>query len=70
MRAGTLVARRVRLAGALLPRDHLADVLIIVSAARVGGEIQTANRQYFQAWVRLARRAGLDVTLAPADAAP
>jgi hypothetical protein len=63
--AGTLMARRVRLEGAIRPRDHLGDVLIVVSAARLGGEIQTANRQHFAAWIRLARRAGLDVTLAP-----
>jgi predicted nucleic acid-binding protein len=69
--AGTLIARRIRLQGSLLqgsllPRDHLADILIVVSAARLGGEIQTANRRHFEAWIRLARQAGLDVTLAPA----
>src|SRR5436305_9403408 len=29
VRAGRLISRRVRLAGALRPRDHLADVLIL-----------------------------------------
>jgi predicted nucleic acid-binding protein len=62
--AGTLIARRIRLEGLLRPRDHLADVLIVVSAARVAGDIVTDNRRHFQAWTALARRAGLDVALA------
>lgn len=59
--AGRLLARRARLWGALRPRDHLADVLIVVSAAGIGGEILTANRAHFEAWTRLARRSGMDV---------
>ena len=61
--AGRLIARRARLRGALRPRDHLADVLIVVSAARLGGEVLTANRAHFDAWATLARRGGLDVTV-------
>ena len=61
--AGRLIARRARLRGALRPRDHLADVLIVVSAARLGGEVLTANRAHFDAWAVLARRGGLDVTI-------
>lgn len=61
--AGALLARRVRLYGAIKPRDHLADVLILLSAARVNGEVITANRRHFDAWAELARRAGLDVTV-------
>ena len=62
--AGTLIARRIRLQGLVRPRDHLADVLIVVSAARVRGEILTNNRRHFESWIELARRAGLDVALA------
>lgn len=62
VQAGTLIARRIRLHGTLRPRDHLADVLIVVSTARVAGEVLTANRRHFEAWTELARRAGLDVT--------
>jgi hypothetical protein len=58
------MARRVRLHGAVRPRDHLADVLIVVSAARLAGEILTANRRHFEPWTALARRSGLDVTVA------
>ena len=61
--AGTLLARRARLYGAVRPRDHLPDVLIVVSAARIGGEILTANARDFEAWAELARRAGLDVSV-------
>jgi predicted nucleic acid-binding protein len=63
IQAGTLLARRVRLHGTLRPRDHLADVLIVVSTARIGGEIVTANLRHFEAWAELARRAGLGVTV-------
>ena len=62
-RAGQLLGRRARLEGALHPRDHLADVLIVVSAGRLGGEIMTANRGHFERWTELARRGGLDVVL-------
>jgi predicted nucleic acid-binding protein len=65
IRAGTLVARRVRLFGSMRVRDHLADVLILLAAAHINGEVLTANVRHFEAWARLARRAGLDVTVAP-----
>jgi hypothetical protein len=58
-----LIARRIRLRGALRPRDHLADVLVVLAAARVRGVVLTANVQHLDAWVRLMRRAGLDVTV-------
>jgi predicted nucleic acid-binding protein len=61
--AGRLIARRGRLQGALRPRDHLMDVLIVLLAARIGGEVLTANVQHFQAWAHLARRGDLDVTV-------
>jgi predicted nucleic acid-binding protein len=63
--AGRLIARRTRLQGALRPRDHLADVLILLSAARLKGTVLTANLRHFDAWAQLARAAGMDVTVAP-----
>jgi predicted nucleic acid-binding protein len=60
---GRLMARRIRLHGALRPRDHLADVLILVSAARLHGAVVTANVRHFAVWARLASRAGLDVAV-------
>jgi predicted nucleic acid-binding protein len=62
--AGTLLSRRTRLYGAARPKDHLADLLILLSAARIKGEVWTANIGHFEAWADLARRAGLDVTVA------
>lgn len=68
-RAGRLIARRIRLQGGLRPRDHLADVLILVSAARLSGVVVTANLRHFRAWQRLAAAAGLDVAVrSPAEA--
>jgi predicted nucleic acid-binding protein len=63
--AGRLIARRIRIHGALRPRDHLADVLILVSAARLHGTVITANTRHFEPWARLATCAGLDVAVTP-----
>jgi predicted nucleic acid-binding protein len=64
-RAGRLIARAARLRGAVRPRDHLADVLILVSAARLRGTVVTANLRHFELWAVLATAAGLDVTVTP-----
>jgi predicted nucleic acid-binding protein len=69
-RAGRLIARYVRLHGALRPRDHLADVLILVSAARLSGTVVTANVRHFESWARLATAAGLDVAVIPYELSP
>jgi hypothetical protein len=61
--AGLLMARRIRLQGRLAARDHLADVLILVSAARMRGAVVTANLRHFESWGRLARASGLDVVV-------
>jgi predicted nucleic acid-binding protein len=68
-RAGRLIARRVRLRGSLRPRDHLADVLILVSAARLRGTVVTANLRHFEVWARLATAGGMDVTVRSPDQA-
>ncbi|MPZ13591.1 MAG: PIN domain-containing protein [Chloroflexi bacterium] len=60
-RAGRLLVRRARLHGDLRARDHLADALILVSAAAVRGTVVTANLRHFLVWQRLAAAAGLDV---------
>ena len=64
--AGRLLARRVRAHGLLRPRDHLNDLLILVSAARVRGVVTTANVQHFATWLPFVRRARLDVLVRPA----
>ncbi len=67
IKAGRLIGRRIRLAGALRPRDHLADVIILVSAAYLGGKVLTANVRYYEAWADLARSAGMDVMVEAAS---
>ena len=67
IRAGQMIARQVRLHGAMRPRDHLADVLILLSAARLRGVVITANLRHFEAWRRLALAAGLDVMVRSSD---
>ena len=64
MLAGRLLARATRLYGALRPRDHLADVLIVVSAARLGGTVLTSNLRHLERWARLGAASGLDVQIA------
>jgi predicted nucleic acid-binding protein len=64
-RAGRLLARAIRLYGSLRPRDHLADVLILVSAARLHGTVVTSNVRHMERWARLGVAAGLDVEVTP-----
>ncbi len=63
-RAGRLINRQIRLRGGLRPCDHLADVLILLSAARLNGTVVTANVRHFDGWAALAHDAGLDVAVA------
>jgi predicted nucleic acid-binding protein len=65
VRAGRLLARHVRVRGDIQPRDHLADVLILVSAARLNGAIVTLNVRHFETWAALANASGLDVAVTP-----
>jgi predicted nucleic acid-binding protein len=63
MVGGQLIARASRLYGTIRPRDHLADVLITLIAARLGGTVLTANVAHFERWAELARESGYDVTV-------
>jgi predicted nucleic acid-binding protein len=65
--AGRLMGRAIRLYGAVRPRDHLADILIVVSAARLKGTAVTANLRHFERWVQIAAASGLDVRAAPIE---
>jgi predicted nucleic acid-binding protein len=62
--AGQLLERRGRLEGRLEIRDHLADLLIVLSASQVGARVATLNVRHFEAWAALARRAGRNVVVA------
>ena len=61
MLAGQLMARRIRLHGALRPRDHFNDLLILITAARLRGTVTTANLRHFEGWLPLLRASRLDV---------
>lgn len=61
IRCGRLLERRSRLHGQVKTSDHLADLLILVSAAGIGGTVVTANLRHFEPWARLARATRLDV---------
>jgi predicted nucleic acid-binding protein len=64
--AGQLVERRSRIEGRLAVRDHLADILVVLSASRVQAQVVTTNARHFEVWAMLARRAGRDVVIAAA----
>ncbi|MBV9329125.1 MAG: PIN domain-containing protein [Chloroflexi bacterium] len=61
LQAGELIGRYSRQHGALKPRDHFADVLICLAAARIAGEVVTANLVDFRRWARMLRQSGGDV---------
>jgi predicted nucleic acid-binding protein len=51
--AGTMMARYAHLHGRIDPRDHVNDVLIVLSAAQIGGILLTWNIEDFQRWNRM-----------------
>lgn len=54
--AGTLMARYGRLHGALDPRAHLNDVLIVLCASRAGAALVTHNTRDMLRWARMLPR--------------
>lgn len=59
--AGRLLEQYQRLYGAINPRDHANDVLIVLSASQVAGTVLTVNLRHMDRWARMARRAGRQV---------
>jgi predicted nucleic acid-binding protein len=51
--AGTMIERYGRLHGRVNPRDHLNDVLIVLSAAQVGATVLTWNVGDMRRWNRM-----------------
>lgn len=64
-RAGRLFARRVRRTSAMNPRDHILDLLILLSAARVRASVLTVNVRHFEAWTRYLNASGYQVEVVP-----
>jgi predicted nucleic acid-binding protein len=55
-RAGQGIRRYRSLYGDIEPREHLNDVLILLSGARAGAEVVTENAKPFSRWAALLRR--------------
>jgi predicted nucleic acid-binding protein len=58
-RTGQVMRRHRSLYGEIEPREHLNDVLILVSSGRVGAEVVTENAKHFSRWESLFRRMGV-----------
>jgi predicted nucleic acid-binding protein len=58
--AGEMIARYSRIHGRLHARDHLPDILLVLCAAQVGGEIVTTNVRDLQRWASAARKSGIN----------
>jgi predicted nucleic acid-binding protein len=58
-RAGQAIRRHRSLYGEVEPREHLNDVLILISGARMGAEVITENAKHFSRWASLFRRMGV-----------
>lgn len=54
--AGQGIRHFSKLYGKVEPREHLNDVLILLSAGRVGAGLVTEDAQSFRRWARLLRR--------------
>jgi len=63
--AADLIGRHSRVHGHIEARDHLADVLLVLSAGQVRGEIVTTDISHLRRWVRAARRSGVEVRATP-----
>ncbi|MBI2897679.1 MAG: PIN domain-containing protein [Deltaproteobacteria bacterium] len=57
--AGQAIRRHRRVHGEVRPRDHIDDVLILISSARAGAEVVTENASHFTRWASLFRRMGI-----------
>jgi predicted nucleic acid-binding protein len=55
-RAGQMLASYSRLYGRIEPKDHANDVLIALSAVRVGAELVTENAEHMETWQKILAR--------------
>lgn len=60
-RAGQALRRYSRLYGAIEPRDHMNDILILLSGSACQARVVTENRAHFTRWASLLRRMGTAV---------
>lgn len=59
--AGVILARYQRLRGEVEPRDHINDILIVLSAAKLAAELVTENAADMARWGGMFRRAATKV---------
>ena len=62
-RAGQVIRRHHSHYGEIEPREHLNDVLILISSGRIGAEVVTENAKHFSRWVALFRRMGVSLRI-------
>ncbi len=58
-RTGQGIRRYCRLYGDIEPREHMNDVLILLSGAAIRAEVVTENAKLFSRWAVLFRRMGV-----------
>jgi predicted nucleic acid-binding protein len=51
--AGLLLARYARRQGAVQPRDHISDVLIVLNASMLGADLVTENASDMERWRKM-----------------
>jgi len=61
--AGQIISYYSRIYGAIKPRDHICDVLIVLCAVNVGAELFTENAEHLQIWQRILMRSGQKLNL-------
>ncbi len=52
LRAGRILARYQNRFGHIVPGDHIGDILILLTAERLGADLATENGRHFQLWSR------------------
>ena len=60
---GVLLARYQRRYGAIEPRDHINDILIVLCAVNANADLVTENAVHMRRWKEMLRRAGKKVSL-------
>lgn len=67
---GRLITLASRNHEQLCPHDHVADALIALVVARLGGTVPPAKVAHVERWAALVRDSGQDVTMTPFSPAP
>jgi predicted nucleic acid-binding protein len=63
--AGQAIRRHRALHGDIAPRDHMHDLLILLSGARAGVTVVTENAAHFTRWAAVLRKMGIAARVQP-----